>query len=129
MSGVSPTRTIPKVVDTPLVMVWDRGANRIHSTSTEDTQPDPTSPGNYRRRFSRMSRAKEENATIMTTKGSIDVEGGSGEDNIMLGFQNLSISCDDPPKHIVANVSGFVVKGTGKSGSETPKQTCVVLVV
>ncbi|CAN0102424.1 unnamed protein product [Pylaiella littoralis] len=29
----------------------------------------------------------------------------------MLGFQNLSISCDDPPQHIVANVSGFVVKG------------------
>lgn len=50
-------------------------------------------------------------------QGSVDVEGGGegglGDDNIMLGFQNLSISCVDPPKHIVANVSGFVVKGRG----------------
>lgn len=57
------------------------------------------------------------NGATTSTKGSIDVEGGGGvdpgEDNIMLGFQNLSISCDDPPEHIVANVSGFVVKGTG----------------
>lgn len=51
----------------------------------------------------------------VTPRGSKDVEGGDegghGDDNIMLGFQGLSISCDDPPKHIVANVSGFVVKG------------------
>lgn len=37
--------------------------------------------------------------------------GGGGIDNIMLGFQNLSMSSVDPPKHIVANVSGFVVRG------------------
>lgn len=48
---------------------------------------------------------------------SIDEEGGgggsasSGSDDIMLGFQNLSMSSVDPPKHIIANVSGFVVKG------------------
>lgn len=52
-----------------------------------------------------------------------DVEGGGGIsstpdaydsggiDNVMLGFQNLSMSSVDPPKHIVANVSGFVVRG------------------
>lgn len=55
---------------------------------------------------------------------AVDVEGGGGRttstpdaydagavDNIMLGFQNLSMSSVDPPKHIVANVSGFVVRG------------------
>lgn len=47
---------------------------------------------------------------------SIDEEvgGGStslGSDDIMLGFQNLSMSSVDPPKHIIANVTGFVVKG------------------
>eukprot|EP00903_Cladosiphon_okamuranus_P008855 g8479.t1 len=46
----------------------------------------------------------------------MDMEGGTsggdpGDDKIMLGFQSLSISCVDPPEHIVANVSGFVVKG------------------
>lgn len=35
----------------------------------------------------------------------------AGADDIMLGFQNLSISSVDPPKHIISNVSGFVVKG------------------
>lgn len=52
----------------------------------------------------------------VTARASVDIEGGDkgghGDDNIMLGFQGLSISSDDPPKHIVANVSGFVVKGT-----------------
>lgn len=49
------------------------------------------------------------------------VGGGSGEDNgprspptgddIMLGFRSLSLSAVDPPRHILANVTGFVVKG------------------
>lgn len=35
---------------------------------------------------------------------------GAGE-NIMLGFRSLSLSAVDPPRHIIANVTGFVVKG------------------
>lgn len=47
---------------------------------------------------------------------SIDEEVGSGSaglgnDDIMLGFQNISMSSVDPPKHIIANVTGFVLKG------------------
>eukprot|EP00752_Nemacystus_decipiens_P016241 g14521.t1 len=66
-----------------------------------------------------MKTLPEEGSTNVTTtlssKLSMDVEGGGGgdhgEDKIMLGFQNLSISSVDPPEHIVANVSGYVVKG------------------
>lgn len=43
--------------------------------------------------------------------GGVATPDGGGVDNIMLGFQNLSMSSVDPPKHIVANVSGFVVRG------------------
>lgn len=57
----------------------------------------------------------------MALDTAADVEGGGiatpdgGIDNIMLGFQNLSMSSVDPPKHIVANVSGFVVRGEMKA--------------
>lgn len=43
-----------------------------------------------------------------------DVEDGhfdDHDDDIMLGFQNLSMSSVDPPKHIVDNVTGYVIQG------------------
>lgn len=91
------------------------GANRNHRTGTKAK----LTPGQVRRQHKIMCTHPEEGSSDVntSTKGSSDVEGGGGggdpgEDNIMLGFQNLSISCDDPPEHIVANVSGYVVKGT-----------------
>lgn len=95
------------------------GSDRVHST--EGKRLHSTATGKIGEPCMTMRKAGEGlNGTAMTTRGSIDVEGGEGgggpgEDNIMLGFQNLSISCVDPPKHIVANVSGFVVKGEKKA--------------
>lgn len=105
-------------------MGWGLGANRVHSTSSESKESNPTTSGKVRRPYTMMTHVEEGSTS---KKGSIDVEGGGrhgpGEDNIMLGFQNLSISCVDPPEHIVANVSGYVVKGIGKEGSETPLES------
>lgn len=96
------------------------GAQHDHSTGTKSESSRQT-PGKVRKRYTMMKTLPEEgpNVTPTTSKASMDVERGGGgdhgEDNIMLGFQSLSISCDDPPEHIVANVSGFVVKGTGNT--------------
>lgn len=38
-------------------------------------------------------------------------EAGTSDGEIMLGFKSLSLSAVDPPRHIIANVTGFVVKG------------------
>lgn len=101
-------------------MLWT--SQRVHSATAEEgnrtpltTPIRPTTEGSVDPQFSNMIH-QEEGSKGVTPQGSIDLkgggEGGHGDDNIMLGFQNLSISCDDPPQHIVANVSGFVVKGT-----------------
>lgn len=93
------------------------GAKHDHSTSTKG-ESSPRTLGKIRKRITMKTLPEEGSNITSTSKASMDVERGGGgdhgEDNIMLGFQNLSISCDDPPEHIVANVSGFVVKGTGK---------------
>lgn len=87
------------------------GKNRVHSASKDDDdRPKTKAKRNSYLPFSTMVLHEEDRS-----KGKSNMEDGSGDDNIMLGFQNVSISADDPPKHIVANVSGFVVKGAGSA--------------
>lgn len=83
-----------------------RGKNRVHMMSTDEEQA--ASSRDAHRRFS-VLRDEEDGLGATAAPNKPKVE---GYDNVMLGFQNLSISCVDPPKHITANVSGFVVKGT-----------------
>ncbi|CAM9511546.1 unnamed protein product, partial [Ectocarpus sp. 12 AP-2014] len=88
-------------------MGWNLGKYRVHSASKDDDdRPKTKAKRNSYLPFSTMLLHEEDRS-----KGNGNMEDGSGDDNIMLGFQNVSISADDPPKHIVANVSGFVVKG------------------
>lgn len=95
-------------------MGWSMGKYRVHSASTDDNDRPTKAKRNSLLPFSTTVLHEED-----ISKGKSNMEDGSGDDNIMLGFQNVSISADDPPKHIVANVSGFVVKGAGsaKDGS------------
>lgn len=88
-----------------LLAMAGRGKNRVHMSTDEEQA---ASSRDADRPFSVLRDEEDElGSTAAPDKPKVE-----GYDNIMLGFQNLSISSVDPPKHITANVSGFVVKGT-----------------